>query len=470
MVGIRSFGSYVPKLRLSRKEIGDAWGIPSAPGEKAVASWDEDSLTMAVEAGLDCLRDFDSSLVDGLYFASTTAPYKEKQTSSVIAAALDLRRDIQTADFTDSLRAGTTGLRAACDAVKSGSAKNVLVVASDCRLGEPQTAMEQLFGDGAVALLVSDEDVAAGIDAVHSITDEFTGPWRKQDDTYVRQFEAKLDATYGYARNVAESASGLLKRERVEPKSVTKLILYAPDPKSFMGVAKRLGFEMNQLQDPLLLMVGNTGTPQCLMILVAALEQAKPGDRLLVVSYGDGSDALLMTVTDRVDALRDGKGVTPYIESKAMLPSYAQYTKFRNIVSGERAPIRSSTVTYWRDRKQELNLYGARCKQCGVLQYPIGRVCFECGAKDEMEEVKLAKSGKVFTFTLDNLAIGMPLPVPRLVVDLNGGGRIFLEMTDCEPEKIEVGMPVELTFRRMHEGAGFYNYYWKARPPRKKEA
>jgi uncharacterized OB-fold protein len=138
----------------------------------------------------------------------------------------------------------------------------------------------------------------------------------------------------------------------------------------------------------------------------------------------------------------------------------------RKLVEHEEPPLRSSEVTYWRDARQELNFHGARCKKCGAYQYPLPRVCTECGAKDEMEDVKLAKSGTIYTFTLDHLSKGMYLnvPIPRAVIDLDGGGRVFLEMTDCDPQQVKVGMPVELTFRRLHEGSDFHNYYWKCRP------
>jgi 3-hydroxy-3-methylglutaryl CoA synthase len=120
MAKIASFGAYIPLYRLSRQEMANAWGVPAVPGERAVANADEDSLTMAVAAGSDCLAGMDPSSIDGVFFATTTAPYNEKQCAGVIAAALDLRTDINTADFTGSLRAATTALRAAADAVDSG--------------------------------------------------------------------------------------------------------------------------------------------------------------------------------------------------------------------------------------------------------------------------------------------------------------------------------------------------------------
>ena len=149
MVGIISYGAYVPLLRLGPETSG--WNLPV---EKAVANWDEDSLTMAVAAAMDCLVDMDRSRIDGLYFASTTSPYSEKLAATTAAWATDLGRNILTADFTDSLRSGTTALRMASDTVKAGSAGRVLMTASDLRIGDPREGLDKTLGDGAATLVV----------------------------------------------------------------------------------------------------------------------------------------------------------------------------------------------------------------------------------------------------------------------------------------------------------------------------
>src|SRR5215470_5380539 len=131
MVGITSYGAYIPMLRLPLAAA--AGGKPGGP-EKAVANWDEDAVTMAVAAAIDCLRGIDRATVDGVLFASTSYPFKEKQAAAVVARALDLRRDVLTADVGDSLRAGTIALRGAADAVKAGSARRVLVLTGETRM------------------------------------------------------------------------------------------------------------------------------------------------------------------------------------------------------------------------------------------------------------------------------------------------------------------------------------------------
>jgi hydroxymethylglutaryl-CoA synthase len=464
VASISSFGAYVPLFRLSRQEMGDAWGVPAVPGERAVANADEDSLTMAVAAGLDCLAGLDPSAIDGLFFATTTAPYGERQSAGVIAAALDLRSDINTADFTGSLRAGTTALRAAADAVDSGSANSMLVVAADSRLGEPESMWEQLLGDGAGAVLVSKEGPAA-IRGFHSLAGEQLGPWRRAEDRYVRSFEAKVETQYGYVRTMGAAAKAVLDSEGVAPDGIAKAVITSADPRAHATVARNLGIDAGKLQDILFLSVGSPGVPLVLMMLAGALEQAQPGDKLLVANHGDGADAFLVELGEAFAPVEGRKGLIGHLFQKRDLPNYTAYAHFRKLMEREEPPMTSSAVTYWRDARQELNLHGASCRKCGIVQYPIPRVCGECGTRDQFDEVKLARTGTVYTFTLDHLVGGqyVNVPVPRLVVDLEGGGRVFLEMTDGDPQEVKVGLPVEVVFRRLHEGSAFHNYYWKCR-------
>jgi len=467
MVAIASYGGYIPVFRLGRQEMSQAWGIPGVPGERSVASADEDSITMAIAAGFECMAGIDPASVDGVYFASTTSPYAEKQCASVVAGALDMRQNIFTADFADSVRAATVAMRAACDAIESGSAKRVLVVAADNRPAEPETMWEQLLGDGAAAFLLS-KDGPATVRGFQSVTSEVIGPWRRSSDRYVRAFEPKLDTQYGYMASMVAAAKALAEKEGVGPKDISKGVFSAGDPRSNVALGRQLGLEMPQVQDTGFLLLGNTGTPQVLMMLAAALDAAKAGDKLLVANYGDGADAFLVEVNDAFPAVPGKRSIQTYLMTKRMLPNYNAYASFRKLMVRDRFVPKSSPVIYWRDSKMELALYGARCRKCGTVQYPIPRVCVQCGTKDELDEVKLARKGTVFTFTLDHLVGGeyLSTPVPRVVLDLEGGGRTFLQMTDCDPKEVSIGMTVELTLRCLHEGAGFHNYYWKCQPVR----
>jgi len=150
---------------------------------------------------------------------------------------------------------------------------------------------------------------------------------------------------------------------------------------------------------------------------------------------------------------------------KRLLPSYGRYARFRKLVRKDSAPAdMSSAVVMFRDRKALLPLYGGKCQKCGTVQFPKHRVCIECAHPGGLEDVKLARRGTLFTFTNDYLFESPDPPTTHAVVDLEGGGRLYCQLTDCEAERVAIDMPLELTFRRIHEGGGFNNYFWKARP------
>src|SRR5215468_8547332 len=168
MTGIAAHGAYIPITRLPLSLAAGRPGKEGAP-ERAVADYDEDAVTMAVTAAIDCLTGIPRESVDAVYFASTTYPLREKQGAAVIAKALDLRRDVLTQDHTGSPRAGMAALESALHAV--------LVVASDCRLGAPRGALEAKLGDGAVALLVTADPIAR-FEASFARADEIQDLWR----------------------------------------------------------------------------------------------------------------------------------------------------------------------------------------------------------------------------------------------------------------------------------------------------
>ena len=471
MAGIVSYGAHIPYYRLSRDEIAKAMGRASMGGEKAVASHDEDSITMAVSAARECIKGMDREKIDAVYFASTTAPYKEKQSASVIAMALDLRANVSVADFANSLRAGTNVLRAAIDAVNSKSARLVLVTAADCRLGPSGSEFEQLFGDGAAALLVGDQKVAAEIEGSHTHSDEFMDQWRMQEDDVVRTWEARFVRLHGYTDTVKEGVSQLMNKCKLKPKDFAKLALYGPEPRSHRELAQSLGFDVKkQLQDPLFDKVGNTGCAFALMILVGALENSKPGDRILLASYGDGCDVFSLMVTEAIAKLKDRRAIKHHLATKAMIPSYASYQRLRALITSEltrQPPVDMFVPVLWRARSEILSLHGSKCHACGEVQFPKQRVCAYCGVKDNFEEVGFSdKNGCVFTYTIDNMAPTVNPPIVRCVVDLDGGGRMVCLMVDCEPNKVAIGMPVELIFRKLLDvgNAGLHSYFWKCKP------
>jgi hydroxymethylglutaryl-CoA synthase len=248
--GIVSYGAYVPPTRLAFASIGGRQAKEGGP-EKAVAWNDEDAVTMAVSAAVNCLRGFDRASVDGVMFASTTYPFQEKQGAALLARVLDLGRDVRTADFGGSLRAGSSALRAAVDAVVAGSSKRVLVVASDCRMAAPSSPLEMNFGDGAAAFLVSDADAIATLDASHATADEIVDVWRSAGDRFVHSWEDRFVVQQGYTPRMVEGVRGLLEKTGVQLGDFAKVLLYAPDARSHATVARKLRLDPGQVQEPI---------------------------------------------------------------------------------------------------------------------------------------------------------------------------------------------------------------------------
>ncbi|MFA4837806.1 MAG: 3-oxoacyl-[acyl-carrier-protein] synthase III C-terminal domain-containing protein, partial [Dehalococcoidia bacterium] len=421
MAGIVSYGAYIPWYRMKRDTIYSAMGwLNNArlKGEKAVANEDEDSVTMAVAASRDCLGDLGRDKVDGLYFATTTAPYRDRQDGAIVATALDLRQNVRAADFADTAKSGTTGLLAACDAVASGSVKNIMLCAADCRPAKAGGNEEHIYGDAAAALLLGNERVVASLEDSYSVSYDFMGHWRSEYDRFEHASEERFNRDVGYVGFVTESIKGLLKKHKLEMKDISKVVYPGPYAREHANISKKIGAEAAQLQNTMLDTVGDAGSAQPLLMLVAALEEAKPEDLIVVASFGAGSDALLFKVTDEIKKQQGKSRFKAYLSSKKYLESYEKYVAFRNMlpveigVRGEEMFFTQVTRLY-RERRMILGLVGTKCKKCGTPQYPAQRVCVKpgCGAIDQMEDYHFSnKKGNVFTYTGDSLQFSMNPP------------------------------------------------------------
>jgi hydroxymethylglutaryl-CoA synthase len=476
MAGIVSHGGYVPRYRLSSEMIAAAWGERAAQGCRAVANADEDSLTLATEAALDALLMREAgdghfrATVDALIFASTTSPYLEKQTSATIAWSCDLRRDMRTHDIANSLRAGTQAVLTGLDSIAAGSARQVLVTSADLRNSPPKSAGETSSGDGAGALLLGKEKIIAELVSAYSMADEITDSWRGSTDPFARTWEERFAQTKGYLSVVPDAIRAALARAKISPKEIDRVVGNGPDGRALASAAKAAGLDPAKVVDHLFGSVGNTGTSMPLLVLSHTLESASPGERILLFCYGNGADVLLFEVTPEIDRYRRAKsrGVSYYMARSAPMKSYEQFMKFRNLISTEgarRDPPSASAVQTWRDRDTIYRLYGMKCKACGTLQYPPQRLCYKCRAIDQGEPVRFSdKKSTLFTFTLDYLNADIDPPSVMSVINFEGGGRMYCMMTDRDPEKVAIGMPLEMTFRKIYEAGGFKNYYWKCRP------
>ncbi len=467
MVGIASCGVYLPRYRMDRAVLYEAvasWLNPAAllPGERTVANWDEDSLTMGVEAARDCLGG-DREGIEAVYFATTTPPYGERMNAGILATALDLE-GVRTVDFTGSPGAGTRALLSAFREAEGG--KRVLVVASDCRMGRAGSAQEAMYGDAAAALLLGEERVAR-LEGFRSLSSDFPDYWRLEGETFVRSWEDRWIREEGYFRFLRLSVGELLRVHGLSPQQVSRVVFPALFPRDHPRLAREMGFSEGQLQPSLFEQVGNTGASYPLLLLVAALEGAGEGERVVMAGYGAGSDSFLFTVTG---GLKEKK-VERALARRRELRSYEKYLAWRGMVPVEKgmrgeemAPTSLSLA--WRERRAILGLVGSRCRACGTPQYPPQRVCVSCGGTD-LEPYRFSeRRGRVFSYTEDMLAFSVDRPALYGIVDFEGGGRFWFDFTDCERGELRVGAPVRMSFRRKYVDPlrGISGYFWKAVP------
>lgn len=483
MAGIVSYGAYLPRLRLERMSIMMSMGwlapglITAAQGERSMCNWDEDSVTMAVASSRDCLKGMDKNKVDGLYLASTSLPFADRACAGVVAAGLNLRDDLASADFTTAQKAGTSALAAAIGAVKGGDKKNILVTAADHRRTKSAWFHEMWFGDGAASLLVGSENVIAECLGTFSVTHDFVDHYRGTDEKYDYNWEERWIRDEGYMKIYGQAIKGLLQKTGVAIKDVSKLCYPCFLGKSHGDIGKMLGAQPTQLAGNMHAETGECGAAHPLVLLVRELESAKPGDKIIVAGFGQGSDALLFQVTDKIKDLPQRNAISGSLARKKTEKTYTKLLKFNELIKTEmgiraEAPKQTALSVLWRNRKLLLGLVGGRCKECGTPQIPAQRVCVNpsCGEVDAMDDYEFAdQPAKVLTFTGDMLAVSVDPPAVYGMVQFDHGGRILLDFTDCELKDVEVGVPLQMTFRKKYydEQRGFTGYFWKAMPAAK---
>ncbi|MCS6817422.1 MAG: OB-fold domain-containing protein [Blastocatellia bacterium] len=460
MIGITGHAIYLPRHRIEREKIAAAHGMPPVlKGERTAIGIDEDALTLALEA----VQGLGLSACGGIYFASTTAPYLERMNAAILAAACDLPEEIAVADFAHSLRAGTVALLAAVDRVAAGGTAPLVVVAADARDAPPESPEEQWFGDGAAAVTVGRQDVVAEVKAWASVSDDFLDFVRRDKDERITSFASRFTVE-GYTRIVGRAIARVLDDSGLRPSEIARVILPPADPKTMGRTATELGFSAEQLQETFLEQVGMIGCATPLLLLSAALEQARPGDRILLVGYGSGADAVLLEVTPRIKDYVVRDPIAAQLRRGLRFPSYERFRKAREYFRHhEDGPVLSN-IFYEKEETRTIRLRGTECGECGLRQFPPTFICQGCRSTTGLREVPLGRRGEVFTYTVDWLAASPMPPTVLAVVDVEGGGRLYLQMTDVEPSEVRIGMPVRLTLRRLGVGGGLYHYYWKCRP------
>ncbi|MGE0386977.1 MAG: OB-fold domain-containing protein [Gammaproteobacteria bacterium] len=461
MAGITSYGSYIPFFRLTRAAMG------GGKGERAVASYDEDTSSMAVEAARDALRAHRD--VDTVIFATTSPAYAEKLNTATIQAATGLPENVRSVELGGSTRMGLSALLLGADVAAGGG--SALVCAADIMVGAPGGPREQQGGDAAVAFTTgADGDAIAKIIGRASATTELLDTWRLPEDRFVKQWEERFGAEI-LGPIAASTAQSLYQRAGIGAGDLKTVILDAVNPRATAALPKALGLKPEQVADPLAGSIGRTGVAHAGLLLARALDNASPGDKIMVASIADGCDILVVEVTDRIKSRRPAHSVDQWIAAKRNDLPYNSYLKWRGILPFEPPrrpdPDRPAAPPMRRAEEWKMAFVGSRCTKCGMVHLPPQRVCVQCGAIDEMAPHSCAdRTCKIATFTLDHLAYSLQPPVVAAIADFDGGGRTRCELADVDPGKVAIGDELEMTFRRLFTGQGVHNYFWKARPRR----
>jgi len=459
--GLLAYGAYVPYARLDRKSITEALGTPAGSGTRAVASYDEDTTSMGVEAARSVRRGARTT-PELLYFATSDPPYLDKTNANAIHAALDLPASTMAIDVAGSVRSAAGALRAALDARVPA-----LAVLSDIRSGLPGGGDEKEGGDAAVAFLVGDGDVLAEPVGHASLTAEFLDRWRVPGEAASRQWEERF-GEFAYVPLGEAALVEALKHAGITAQAVDHLIVAGPHGRSNKRVAASAGTRKEAIVDDRTGVIGNTGAAHAGLLLADVLDRAQADQVVAVVSLADGADVTIWRTTAAIAE----RGLRATVAAQLSSPgrvSYATFLTWRGIIRREPPrrpdPQPPEAPAAFRSEAWKYAFTGSRCQACGTRHLPPQRVCVKCHAVDRMAPERLADvPARITTFTVDRLAFSPSPPVVVAVVDFDGGGRFQCEMTDVDPKAVKIGDRVTLTFRRLITAGGVHNYFWKARP------
>jgi 3-hydroxy-3-methylglutaryl CoA synthase len=427
MRGILSAAGYVPYRRLQRSEIREVMGSGGGKGTRSVASFDEDTTTMAVEA----CRLLGPDLRPGSLWFSTAEPaYLDKTNANAVHTALRLDDDVLSMDVGGAIRSGIGALKTALE-----SNGTILVVASDMRTGLPTSADESQGGDGAAAVLIGDGDVVAEYLGGASATREFLERWRTPGDKRSKTWEDRFGESM-YAPLAEQAWNAALKTADVT--EIDVLCVAGMHARSVARVSKRLGaprtIDLSQT-------VGDTGTAHAMLLLANALETTEPGRVVAIVSLADGADVLVFRTTKPANPVRT---VDTQIANAADVP-YSRFLSWSGMLQPEPP-----------NRPEPARVSAPAAERGSDWKF---------GFVDDARQLADVE-GTIATFTVDRLAYSPSPPVVFAIVDFDGGGRFPLELTDVNADDVKVGDRVEMTFRKLSTADGIHNYFWKARPVR----
>ncbi len=469
--GLLATTRYLPRLRLERSDVlaQHRWMAPGlrglAQGRRTMASWDEDSVTMAAEAGRALMQSLPGAAARELSLVSTTLPFAERLNAAIVAGALGLPDSATLRDTGGSGRAALTEL---ASALKRGDGAHA-VLAAERRVARPASAQEMIFGDGAAGAFVGHGTPLAHFVAHAGCHADLVDHFRATGEDHDYGWEERWVRDEGYLKLVAGTIQQCLAEVGVKPEQVAHFALPAPLARVNEAVARRVGIPAAALVPTALDSAGDLGSAQPLAMLDVALRRAAEGDLVLVAAFGSGCDALLLR---RTSAPCPG----PVPGEGRPEKSYLKYLSFTGQIDlewGMRAEMDNKTAltAAWRDHTRAARFEGGACSRCGTVQFPRSRLCVnpECHAQDTQQPVSLAdRPAKVMSHTADYLAYTPSPPFQFGHIDFEGGGRVLMEFADTDPDELRVGLPLRMVYRvkDFDRLRGYRRYFWKATPLR----
>ncbi len=341
MSGIVGYGAYIPRNRIKVEEIAKVWGA-DAPSfkkglmleEKSVPSPDQDTITMSVEASKSALKraGIDPQGIGAVYVGSESHPYAVKPSGTVVAEALGATPEVHTADLEFACKAGTEGMFLALSLVEAGAVEYGLAVGADTSQGAPGDALEYSAAAGAAAFIFGKDHVVAEVLGTFSYTTDTPDFWRREYQYYPRH-GGRFTGDPAYFKHVTAAAQGLMDKAKMKPADFDYVIFHQPNGKFSQRAGELLGFTAKQIEPGWLVSrLGNTYSGSSPLGLTATLDISKPGDKILLVSYGSGagSDAFIFKVTSRIDEVRDLAPRTRHLlDHHKNYLEYGVYAKYR---------------------------------------------------------------------------------------------------------------------------------------------
>lgn len=475
--GITGYGGYVPRLRMQRTAIAAAhrWmtagNASGAKGHRAFCSWDEDSVTMAVEAARDALGECDRAPIRSLTLATTRAPFADLQCASIVASALDLARTTRTFDVGQSQRAGVAGLLNQLRAADGAA----LFVASDHPSAKPASSQELNYGAGAAAFMLGGVDVVAELIGSASSYNMFVDHFRAVDGKHDYYWEERWIRDEGLAKVVPEAVGRALADAKVTPDDVRHFVLGSALKGAGAMVAKRCGVAVEAVSTQLDEQCGFAGAAQPCLMLAHALESARPGEVLVVVGFAQGCDVMVLRATEAIARFKPRRGVSGALADAQVHDAYLRmlsYDKGIDLEWGMRAekPVKTALGEQHRAADQLYGFVAGKCRKCATVQFPRLAYCVGegCGAPAaESDSFNLYDvPAKVMTVTSDWLSYHPAPPLNVGFVQFENGARLLMEIVDVGQAGVEVGTALRMTFRVKDVDTlrGYPRYFWKATP------